>query len=690
MLDSLPLIDSKKGHDLDEPVLFQPEVGKYKPQIVALCRRLVGSASGGTSLWFDVATLQGLREAICKSKRLTGGQLKSLVSQSILLDLVGQGWRVEEKQKNFYLVPEAVESRELKANIRSRHLLERDAQLREPAVTEFIRSMETRRLTNKGWHSIYSVMRDGEELASSLNQFATNREAFRANFREVIDPYIQFVEQGAICSETGLLLNDIWRYFRHTWVTTYKSVPGRSMMILVRDRSRPFHPVIGIAALGSSVVQSAIRDRWIGWDRESVLARLCSTPSRATVRYLQEELRAQINNLYKKDLLSSKLISARELQTPSKACVARLRKESENLIRLHRKFPGAAVHKSQAELDLRRYWVNRSQTHLFKSKRCKRLASLLEVRRVFQETGIFSATTRLLSKHFSEARVKDAIAQLVRLTKVDKVGINMMDITVCGAIAPYNHLLGGKLVCLLLCSPSVFSHYQKRYRTQVSLIASGMQGRVVRRKADLVLLCTTSLYGSGSSQYNRLKIRADKIGGHPNTVIQYQELGNSEGFGSFQFSKETIRLIDALLGRSRRGRKVNSIFGEGVNPLMRKIREALDLLRLDSESLLRHGNKRIVYGVALAGNFREYLLGMAKRPHFILPKTFSKRCTEQLVSYWADRWLFGRIQSVDIMQQVAQHSLAYPIAHGAQVPIMRDVTALCWPRPDILCASASD
>ena len=48
VLDSLPLIDSKKGHDLDEPVLFQPEVGKYKPQIVALCRRLVGSASGGT------------------------------------------------------------------------------------------------------------------------------------------------------------------------------------------------------------------------------------------------------------------------------------------------------------------------------------------------------------------------------------------------------------------------------------------------------------------------------------------------------------------------------------------------------------------------------------------------------------------------------------------------------------------
>jgi hypothetical protein len=61
-----------------------------------------------------------------------------------------------------------------------------------------------------------------------------------------------------------------------------------------------------------------------------------------------------------------------------------------------------------------------------------------------------------------------------------------------------------------------------------------------------------------------------------------------------------VRLADAILGRSRNGRKVNSIFGEGVNPLIRKIREVLELLELPSDLLLRHGNKRIVYGIPLA------------------------------------------------------------------------------------------
>jgi hypothetical protein len=30
---------------------------------------------------------------------------------------------------------------------------------------------------------------------------------------------------------------DIWRYFRHTWTYQYTSVPGRTMMFLVRDQA---------------------------------------------------------------------------------------------------------------------------------------------------------------------------------------------------------------------------------------------------------------------------------------------------------------------------------------------------------------------------------------------------------------------------------------------------------------------
>jgi hypothetical protein len=81
------------------------------------------------------------------------------------------------------------------------------------------------------------------------------------------------------------------------------------------------------------------------------------------------------------------------------------------------------------------------------------------------------------------------------------------------------------------------------------------------------------------------------LGGH-SARICYYDLGTSEGFGSFQFGKETIRLSDALLGRSKNGRKVNSIFGEGVNPLMRKVLEALDFVGQYASTVRRSSDER--------------------------------------------------------------------------------------------------
>jgi len=49
------------------------------------------------------------------------------------------------------------------------------------------------------------------------------------------------------------------------------------MFYLVRDASRPFHPIIGIAALGSSLVQLTARDNVIGWSSQSMLTRINST-----------------------------------------------------------------------------------------------------------------------------------------------------------------------------------------------------------------------------------------------------------------------------------------------------------------------------------------------------------------------------------------------------------------------------
>jgi hypothetical protein len=137
------------------------------------------------------------------------------------------------------------------------------------------------------------------------------------------------------------------------------------------------------------------------------------------------------------------------------------------------------------------------------------------------------------------------------------------------------------------------------------------------------------------------------------------------------------------LGRSKQGRKVNSIFGEGVNPLMRKMREALTLVGLPSEMLLKHGNRRIIYGVPLASNFRRVLLGLETRPKYILAQSSPRKKTAMINAYWINRWLSKRIEQDSVIMQVASHSLAYPIRHGAQVKVIGDEI------PEILKAAAA-
>jgi hypothetical protein len=78
---------------------------------------------------------------------------------------------------------------------------------------------------------------------------------------------------------------------------------------------------------------------------------------------------------------------------------------------------------------------------------------------------------------------------------------------------------------------------------------------------------------------------------------------------------------------------------------------------------------RVVYGIPLARNFREILLGLESRPKYLIPKTDGKIATERLAAFWRKRWLLRRIENPGIMEDVSKHTLAYPITHGARVPL---------------------
>lgn len=614
------------------------------------------------------------------NKAELGEELNLLATLSVVIDLLTQGWRITATKPSIVLDFSNGLSPELeKERIRRAHLIERDAQVREPSVIDFVRSMEQRRLTPKGWHSIFSLMRDGEDLAQRLRDVVDveNDEIQADLLSRIVQPYIQVVEPDAVCEQTGLRLNDIWRYFRHTWVTSYRSVPGRSMMILIRDAAAPNHPVIGIASLASSVVQQSTRDRWIGWDAESVVVQYKDARHpKKCVQWLLSQLDGFIKGIYLRDLLQNGVVGRADIRKPSPEVIQKLQKDSEKAIRRHRMYPNDAKHKS-AHAETNQDWVDLAETSLFRSKRSKQLATLLSIRMLFQAVQLDpDMTAEAWRALFESARFRQAVGQIVRHVKAERVGINMMDIAVCGAIAPYNTLLGGKLVALLLCSPEITKAYHARYGGQTSLIASGMRGAGVKRAAQLVLLCTTSLYGSSLNQYSRIKVSSAQLGGRPDEKAEYDCLGTSEGFGSFHFSKDTLRMMGMLLGRAKEARKVNSIFGEGVNPLMRKIREGLALLGLPADILLKHGSKRLVYGVALASNFREFLLGHSHTPHYLIPQTHAKHRTELIADYWRQRWLLKRLSKPGVLEEVGRHTCVYPIRHGAQVELPRDQEAL--------------
>lgn len=59
---------------------------------------------------------------------------------------------------------------------------------------------------------------------------------------------------------------DLFRVYRYYWSSPYSEYVGRRIRLLIRDDGIKGSPVIGIAALGSSIIHIPDRDNWIGWD----------------------------------------------------------------------------------------------------------------------------------------------------------------------------------------------------------------------------------------------------------------------------------------------------------------------------------------------------------------------------------------------------------------------------------------
>ena len=583
-------------------------------------------------------------------------ELKYVASLRILLDLIQQGWVVDIRNGALYLLFSS-EKNNNKDYIKYRLSFERNAQFEEKSIVQFIERMEKKRIFEGRDVSVKSLIGDPEALIYKIN-----------NGEIIVKPYIQLVTNDRDIY-TGYKLSDIWRYFRYTWSIPYKTMPGRNIYYLVRDEAQENHPVIGIFALGNSVLNLTVRDNDIGWTVDVVDTNMARRQDvqksnkqisqtegkevstkierfleseeeyiRRTEEYanklliqLEENIKDALNDIYVKDLGYH-----RNTKHSDDKYIQQLRTQAEEL-----RLKNLNNTKNDNVTD----WVAEAESELFKKKRLIELAKLLETRNIFQKYHASSAREQIAAMLKKDDGRKAISAALVANRK-NKIGANMMDIIVCGAIPPYNELLGGKLVSILACSPQVISDYTNRYKKQVSEIASRMKGKKVIRDSRLAYMGTTSLYAIGSSQYNRIKVPvADDF------ELVFKKVGVTEGFGTVYFSKNTTDLLSRILEIMDGGKKINHIFGEGTSPRFRLISRGVASLGLKADSFLQHYSPRIVYCMELAKNSKEFLNGYTSDLQYAFdlenPDSIMQT-TKKMSDYWYDRWLMSRISTVDI------------------------------------------
>lgn len=582
----------------------------------------------------------------------------------VLADLANLGWKFKVVRGTIYMVARNITElapRDAKELLRKSLLEARRQQISDPTTQSFLKGMHRLRLFKGRKVNIENLIDDGGDLAQTISK------NLQGNLSGVVDPYIEFVDPGRKCNYTGLRLMDIWRYFRHTWSMEYRPTPGRSLCFLIRNRARKDHPVMGIVGLANAVFQLKSRDHQLGWTPESVVDRVDKDHDYWVL--FRKEAQACLRNA-KKSIRSDDILKEIGGGLLIMEKVKRLRAvgneqykiRQDNLSEVFRskeKGHGKAYPKTE---DGNTDWKALSETPLFKQKRAETLADILYAERVFKRIapdgdGFLSnlkyqrATEspnkkrkdEITIERWIDADVERAFKIALREMKKNGVATRILDVNVCGATPVYREILGGKLAAYALFAEEIQQEYLNRYGAAESEIASAMAGRPIVKPTRICALTTTSLYGVGSSQYNRVRMPFG------NGRLEWEEIGKTEGYGTIHMTGKTIQILRELAITRKERRTVNNRFGEGTSPLMRQLREGLSELGFDSDEVLQHSNQRIVYLLELYPGAKDDLALNQDRPTENPPM-------DQIAKEWARRWLSMRVKDGAVLERLSRCS----------------------------------
>ncbi len=523
---------------------------------------------------------------------------------------------------------------------------------------------------------ITALIADGPQLAADLRAVREIQEdAVRlAALRQVVQPYLQLVEEGIRCPHTDQPLQDIWRYFRLTWASPVYNTPGRGLFYLVRDAARPNHPVMGIASLENSPIYIGVRDYALGWsvegfERDLLTSLQTDASQRPTSAILREAFGRLLGHIDRAigDIRLNGLCTPEEAACPTPQLIRRLMDNATDFARARqqalREWTAYQNPRTAGEIERelqRSPYGNisiRAQELLFMKKRAGELARLLGSRLAITQ---FLERTDIVDnwQHWCRSeRGRSAVRTGLLAIKNQHVGTSILELNICGAIPPYNYLLAGKLTALLMCSPQIAADYRRRYGRAPSEIASQLKGEEVIRPAELVYIGTTGLYTAGASQYNRLRLPARLLQDDA-PEIRFEYLGDTLGYGTAHISDATTAALEAA--SSDDFVQVNHILGEGISPKLRIVRWGLDTLFRDGQRPLAdrmsmHQMQRHVYGVWLAKNGKEYLHGQVTTPRYIWDEALDlEEGSARIADFWRRRWLDARLRYEPALDQVSQ------------------------------------
>ena len=186
-----------------------------------------------------------------------------------------------------------------------------------------------------------------------------------------------------------------------------------------------------------------------------------------------------------------------------------------------------------------------------------------------------------------------------------------------GAVPPYNGVLGGKLVAMLMASDTLRKDFRRKYFKKTTVL----QKREL--PANLLFITTTGAFGK-SSLYTRLKFGEEWLASF---------IGYSNGSGSFHVPDAIYEQMLVALDRS--GVNVKRGYGSGPSRKMRLIREGMDALGYQNG--IFHGVKRAIYLFRFARNLDRLIAGTARRP------LWHHRQENDLTDFWKNRWILPRI-----------------------------------------------